>query len=298
MGVTALAAAVGLLIGRLRGGRLHRLGDRRLKAPELLFVGVAPLLAADVVGLDVPVAVVLAASCALLAFAVVNLQLVGMGVVTLGIALNLAVTARNGGMPVRVQAVEAAGVATAEELRRSPPAGRRHLEHPGDRWMVLADIIPVSVPPMRTVVSIGDLVLAVGLADVLFHLTRPRPARAARSAQPARSRLAEQTGRPAQLLDLDGDREAQVRARELAGASPQPLVVRVDVQQAHDQRVVQHEPDAPYAGKLSQLELELIERPRLDLSGAWTHTGGGRPARTAQRPRRPPRADMPCPSRR
>jgi hypothetical protein len=48
---------------------------------------------------------------------------------------------------------------------------KHHLETPDDDLMVLADIIPVK--PLHQVLSFGDLILSVGVADLLVHLLLP-----------------------------------------------------------------------------------------------------------------------------
>ncbi|HEV2768369.1 MAG TPA: DUF5317 family protein [Acidimicrobiales bacterium] len=114
---------------------------------------------------------VLAAYAGLVVFAAANLRLRGMMVVLVGLACNAAVLVVNGAMPVDEEAVVAAGVARAEELPRidlEPPREWRAPEH---RLVLLSDIIPV--PALREVVSFGDLILAVGLANLVFRLLPP-----------------------------------------------------------------------------------------------------------------------------
>ena len=166
---TAIAVAAGLVVGLLAGGRLQELGRRRLRLWPLLPIGIAlqlPLL--DALGSTG----LLAAYACLLVFAAANLRLVGMGLVVLGIALNMIPIAVDHGMPVRSQAVIDAGISTKEGLDQLELDRKHHLQRPSDRVAVLTDIIPVS--PLHEVLSFGDVVLAVGVADVIFHLLRPR----------------------------------------------------------------------------------------------------------------------------
>jgi hypothetical protein len=77
-------------------------------------------------------------------------------------------------MPVREDAVVAANIAEPGELAGVDLGPKRHLADDSDRLMVLSDIIPVSFT--REVLSFGDLVVSLGVADVVYHLLRRRPA--------------------------------------------------------------------------------------------------------------------------
>lgn len=172
---TVVAVVVGIALGLLTGGRLHHLGERSFHAVPLLAGGVGLQLLSGFLA-DIGVALVLLSYVLLLAFCALNLRLVGMGVVLAGLALNSLVIAVNGGMPVRRSAVVAAGIANADDIPEIRLKGKRHFEDDDDRLMFLADIIPV--PVLQEVLSIGDVAMSVGVADVLFHLLRPpRPRR-------------------------------------------------------------------------------------------------------------------------
>ena len=180
MRFTLVAAAVGLGIGALAGGRLRFLGERTLRLWPLLAAGLVlqPLSGRADGGTQT---VLLVGSYVLLvAFALANVAVVGMWLVAAGIGLNLAVIAVNGGMPVRPSALRAAGLAEAGRSAVVELPAKHHLERPSDRLVVLGDILPVR--PLREVVSFGDVVLAVGVADVAAHLLRPPAGRRSRAA--------------------------------------------------------------------------------------------------------------------
>src|SRR5258708_31278880 len=101
----------------------------------------------------------------LVAFAVANLHLVGMGVMTIGLCANLLVIAVNEGMPVRPRALVAADVVSATDVDHLDMRGARHLERSSDLLMVLADILPIRAQ----VVSFGDLIIAGATVDVIAH---------------------------------------------------------------------------------------------------------------------------------
>jgi hypothetical protein len=136
-------------------------------------VGVAAQSAAELLDVSgsVGLGLVYVSYALLTAFALRNLRLVGMPVVLLGLVLNVAVIGVNGGMPVRAEALRAAGHLTDAEIAALDFGAKRHLEDGGDRLTILGDVIPVR--PTREVLSFGDIVLAFGIADVLFRLLRP-----------------------------------------------------------------------------------------------------------------------------
>ena len=172
MGFTAAAVAAGVVLGLALGGRPSNIGRRPLQLVSVLVVSVALQALAESVDIDdaLGLAIVLVSYAGLSAFAVANIRLVGMPVVLVGLACNLAVITVNGGMPVDREAIVAAGVATDAEIDHLDFGAKRHLED-GDRLMFLGDVVPVSLT--SEVLSFGDLILAFGVADVIFRLLRP-----------------------------------------------------------------------------------------------------------------------------
>lgn len=170
---TAVAVVVGLALGLLTGGRLEHLGDRRFRAVPLLGAGLVVQFTSGWLGEALTVPLVVVSYVLLIAFAAANLAVVGMGVVLVGLAMNFTTIAWNGGMPVRPEAIVAAGIADWDEVDQLDMHRKRHLERPGDDLMVISDIIPV--PVLGEVLSFGDLVMSVGVADVLVHLLHPVP---------------------------------------------------------------------------------------------------------------------------
>lgn len=112
----------------------------------------------------------------LFAFAAANVATVGMWMVATGVALNLAAIALNAGMPVRPDALVAAGLADHGRAGEVRLAAKHHLERPSDRLPALGDIIGVRA--LGEVVSFGDVVMAVGAANVVARLLAPAPRRA------------------------------------------------------------------------------------------------------------------------
>jgi len=182
MTFTALALAIGTVIGFARGGRLRHIADHQVRAWWLVVAGFALQIVPDRVdlgGLGTPMLLV-GYGC-LLVFAAMNWRLVGMGVAFVGLAANALVIGLNDGMPVRPSAVVAAKISDRAGLQRINYGRRHHEERPTDKLTDLGDIIPV--PQLHEVVSFGDLILAVGVADVASNLLRPRRRRRPRAAK-------------------------------------------------------------------------------------------------------------------
>ena len=173
-----LALALGIAL--VTGGRLRNIAAVQLRRSNILAVAVGIQLALEVLhptrGIAGRVAsgLLVVSYVLLLVFCAANLRLRGLTVVAVGIALNGAVIALNAGMPIR--APEAVVEATT----------KHHAERPSDKLTFLGDII--LVPALRQSLSFGDLIMLVGLVDVLFHCSRnPATRRRVSSTQPGAS---------------------------------------------------------------------------------------------------------------
>jgi hypothetical protein len=97
-------------------------------------------------------------------FCLRNLDKRGMGVLIIGVLANALAIVVNQGMPVDVPAEWLADGSYEETVKH-------HAQGPDDTLIVLTDII-VLPSPFDTVISFGDLVMLVGVADVVFHASR------------------------------------------------------------------------------------------------------------------------------
>lgn len=172
MVLVVVAVLVGLLAGRLRrpaGG--HGLRPR-VRGLWLLGTGLA--LVASTLALDGDlVTVVNALGLAVLAaFAGANRSITGFAVVGLGLVGNLAALVLNNGLPVRAEALLRADVVEPTELATYRPDEPRHVETDADAFGWLGLIVPV--PLVREVLSFGDLVVLIGLADAMRDVFRRR----------------------------------------------------------------------------------------------------------------------------
>jgi hypothetical protein len=169
-----ITIALALGVALLAGGSLRQVMETRLRATWVLFLALALQAGLDIVAplrgsaADLGYWLLVASYLLLLGFCAANFGLRGMSVVAIGIVLNAAVITLNRGMPIRTARGEV--VTTV----------KHHLEGPSDRLMPLADIIVV--PPINQALSFGDLIMVVGLVDVLVHRSRATPTRTRRRA--------------------------------------------------------------------------------------------------------------------
>jgi hypothetical protein len=171
MAVLFVALAAGLTAGFLTGGRPSNISRRAIRGTAVLAGAVVFQLVPWIVDAspNTGLVCVIASYVLLAAFALINIRLVGMPIVLVGLLLNFTVIAVNSGMPVRADAMYT--------VDRNPgtleDTAKRHLEGPDDRFAFLGDVVPIK--PFHEVVSFGDLILAVGLANLMFRLMHPGP---------------------------------------------------------------------------------------------------------------------------
>lgn len=196
--VVVLLAA--LLVGRLAGGSLDRLGALPLRSRRLVLLALLAQLL-GVVGGGPAYPVGLAVSAALVVvFLARNRGVRGTGLIALGLLANALVVGANGAMPVSVDAAGRAGVSTQQLL-----TGRDARHEPADaqtrlRW--LGDVVPVALPLRPEVVSPGDVLVAAGAAQlVVAGMLRPRrPVSRGSVPGPATRYLGNAEGRPRRAL--------------------------------------------------------------------------------------------------
>jgi hypothetical protein len=168
-----VAIVVAIIVIPLTNGSVTRLAAVRFRRAWLLGVGLALQILLEVVDLaparydDVGVAVLLVSYVALLGFCASNLRTRGIELIGLGIALNAIVIALNLGMPYQV----------ADGLPRETTVKHRPTRD-SDVAVFLSDQI-VFGDPIDAAISIGDIVLAVGIVELAYFGSR-RPRRRGR----------------------------------------------------------------------------------------------------------------------
>ena len=168
--VLGIALAIALLIPLLTRGSYARLLAIRWHWAALLFAGLAIQIVLEYYTLpraywhDWGYGLLVASYVLILGFCFRNLVLRGMGVVIIGISCNALVIGLNQGMPVKIPPEWRTEVWAQSTVKHHP-------QQPDDRLRFLSDII-VLKEPFDTVLSFGDMILAVGLCDVAFWASR------------------------------------------------------------------------------------------------------------------------------
>ena len=164
-----IAAVIAGAVAVLRGGSLKALADTRFEMVWLLFAGLALQLGAQIWApswLDgAPgTAVIVVSNLAVVVFLIANRRLPGVLLIALGLGLNVLVIALNGAMPVSLAAARSAGV-------DPPPPGRADVEHErlndDTKLPWLTDVL--AIPRAQQVFSVGDVVLGLGVADLVYR---------------------------------------------------------------------------------------------------------------------------------
>jgi hypothetical protein len=160
-----LVLVVALVLGRVTGGSLERLGSLPLRSLGLVAGALAAQLAGTLVGGPAHPLGLAASAALVVAFLARNRSVRGTGLVALGLLANALVVAANGAMPVSPQAADRAGVGVLEAMT----GDRRHeLEGPDTRLRALGDVVPVPLPLRPEVVSVGDVLVAAGLGQLVL----------------------------------------------------------------------------------------------------------------------------------
>jgi hypothetical protein len=176
----ALVLFVATTIAVVRGGRLRNLSDIRLRMWWLLILGFGMQSITGLFPEDADwsrptgITLILLSYAPLLLMVVLNREKPGMWLAGLGILMNFSVIAANGGMPVLEEAaIVAGGFPESVDLT----GNYKHLVLDETSHLAfLADVIPLRFLGQGQVISLGDVLLAVGLGRFLEHELR-RPVR-------------------------------------------------------------------------------------------------------------------------
>ena len=167
-----VAIALGLVVGLVAGGSIDSFSRVRFRWPLVLLAAAVireAVLLTPLNRVDAMRYVYVVALAAIVVWTIWHFDLLpGVWLVTVGGALNLLVIGVNGArMPV--------APALAGSLLSRGAIAQYTVMGPGTNLSALGDWI--SVPPFPEAYSVGDVVIAAGLALVVFFITR-RPTRA------------------------------------------------------------------------------------------------------------------------
>lgn len=168
-----LALVLGGAVGWLSGGRLGRLSSGFVRMPWIAIVALIVQVGAWLIS-SLPswlrFAMLTASYVAIGVWLAMNLMKrsgplkAGLLFVTVGWVLNAIVVIVNRGMPVSGWALHEIG-GTRAGLNDGGPLGKHLLLTSQSTLSFLGDVIPV--PPLRTILSGGDLALALGITVVI-----------------------------------------------------------------------------------------------------------------------------------
>ena len=172
-----------LVVGALAGGGLPRLADLRLRWIWILGLALAVRFSAGLlrqgdIGVDLPLGAAFVAAYGLIfVWLWGNWRVPGLQIAAVGIALNtLAVILNGGQMPIWSAAFNAAGF-TPAALANDPFHFLLQTDSVADfvrQGGIFGDVVPLPIPVIRDVVSIGDTLLAVGIFwAIVYSMTRP-----------------------------------------------------------------------------------------------------------------------------
>jgi hypothetical protein len=170
LAVVVLVAAV--LVGLGFGGSWRRLADLPLHRLSLVVAAVVAQAGGAVVGLlgvadestSYVVGLGLSAGLALV-FCARNVGVAGVPLVAGGLCLNALVVAANGAMPVSIVAAYHARVPIAAIA--SGVDARHEIAGDGTALSWLGDVVPLPLPVRPEVVSVGDVLIVAGLAELV-----------------------------------------------------------------------------------------------------------------------------------
>ncbi len=171
---TALAAIAVVLVTR---GDFARLSHVKVSAFWLLAVGLVLQATLEFIDFSRPdidtigYGLLMLSYVSIMAFCVVNFPARGFVLITIGVALNALVIGLNQGMPTRPIGNDSHGNRVFKPVEQTV---KHRQESASDQLGFLGDKI-LFPKPFDTLVSVGDLVIAIGICELAYYGTRRLP---------------------------------------------------------------------------------------------------------------------------
>lgn len=181
-------AAVTIVVVATRGDP-RRLAGVHISSAWLLFLGLALQIGVSAVQIPrdqvetVGYGILMASYALILSFCLANISIRGFGVIAVGIAMNALVIGLNQGMPTVAIGNDRAGNRVEKPIEQTV---KHRPESADDLLGFLGDKI-VLPEPLDEVLSVGDLVIAAGICELVYFGTRRRRRRG--SGQGAQARV-------------------------------------------------------------------------------------------------------------
>ena len=224
---------LGLVLGLLAGGRLRNLAEIQLRWTGLLVAALVLRFATEAAlnaGIDIVetlrLPLLLAAFGVLLIPLWANRTYPGLILAFLGVLSNGLVILVNGGyMPIWEPALAYAGLTPADVTRSFHVIVEANPQDFVGRLLILGDVIPIPVPFIQNVYSLGDLFLGLGLAFFLFAgvVRVPTPIEEQQDADLRRRLAADRAGHRASGLAPGLEQSASLRRPTVLGTDRQRL---------------------------------------------------------------------------
>jgi hypothetical protein len=184
----AVIVVVALLLRRDLGaiGRVSFRGGWKLSVAVLALFALQAVWVIDAPGQTRwQMAILILSQVALLLLLLVNYHLPGAIVFATGVALNTTVMVANGGwMPVTPETAHYVHPERPIELYSKPQASKNIiLPRAETNLWILSDIIRIVLPWRRNAVSVGDILLIIGVAQFIFQ-TAPKKKHSLEMPQP------------------------------------------------------------------------------------------------------------------
>jgi hypothetical protein len=175
LGVTVVVAA---LVVAITFGSFGQLAKIQVKAVWLLLAGLVIQIVVTFVGIpqhlydSLGYGLIMFSYVLILAFCFVNIGIRGIGLITIGVAMNALVIGLNQGMPTRDQPIT---TASGRHIKKPiEPDVKHRPERSSDLLPFLSDIIWLPAPFDNEAISFGDLILAVGICELAYSASRRR----------------------------------------------------------------------------------------------------------------------------
>jgi len=224
---------LGLVLGLLAGGRLRNLAEIQLRWTGLLVAALVLRFATEAAlnaGIDIVetlrLPLLVAAFGVLLIPLWANRTYPGLILAFLGVLSNGLVILVNGGyMPIWEPALAYAGLTPADVTRSFHVIVEANAQDFVGRLLILGDVIPIPIPFIQNVYSLGDLFLGLGLAFFLFAgvVRVPTPIEEQQDAELRRRLAADRAGYRASGLAPGLEQSASLQRPTVLGTGRQRL---------------------------------------------------------------------------
>jgi hypothetical protein len=160
----------------LTGGRFSELANLKVNGGWMLAAGLGIQVALEFVDLPkdqvetLGYGILMVSYALLLAFCLINLRTTGFGIITAGIAMNALVIGLNQGMPT----VDIGNDAQGKRVEKPIETTVKHRPERDEDLLKFLDDRIILPEPFDTVISAGDIVMSLGICELVYFASRRR----------------------------------------------------------------------------------------------------------------------------